>query len=150
MTDVTALSYGELLALHRATSIELTRREVTEAAPIKADALARQVLSVEGTQQGDAWRQPTGAHDAYPLGWVVAHNGKTWENLTSANVWEPGVSGWREVVPENEGPAAWVQPTGAHDAYPAGARVSHNFKVWVSSVDANVWEPGVYGWTEEV
>lgn len=43
---------------------------------------------------------------------------------------------------------AWVQPVGATDAYAAGAKVSHNGKHWVSDVDTNVWEPGVYGWTE--
>lgn len=42
----------------------------------------------------------------------------------------------------------WVQPTGAHDAYATGAKVSHAGKHWTSNVDANVWEPGVYGWTE--
>ena len=42
----------------------------------------------------------------------------------------------------------WVQPTGAHDAYPQGAVVQHGGKEWVSLTPANVWEPGVYGWTE--
>ena len=40
----------------------------------------------------------------------------------------------------------WVQPTGAHDAYNIGDKVTHNGKTWVSDVDNNVWEPGVYGW----
>ena len=45
---------------------------------------------------------------------------------------------------------AWVQPTGAHDAYTIGARVSHNGKKWLNEVyDSNVWEPGVFGWVEE-
>ena len=44
----------------------------------------------------------------------------------------------------------WVQPIGAHDAYDQGAKVSHNGKNWVSDVGSNVWEPGVYGWTEYV
>lgn len=43
----------------------------------------------------------------------------------------------------------WVQPTGAHDAYNKGDKVSHNGKHWVSDADANIWEPGVYGWTEQ-
>jgi hypothetical protein len=30
-----------------------------------------------------------------------------------------------------------------------GDKVSHNEKHWISDVDANVWEPGVYGWTEQ-
>lgn len=42
----------------------------------------------------------------------------------------------------------WVQPIGAHDAYEAGPKVSHNGKKWVSTAPANVWEPGVYGWEE--
>lgn len=42
----------------------------------------------------------------------------------------------------------WVQPTGAHDAYGLGAKVTHNGKKWTSDVNANIWEPGVYGWTE--
>lgn len=40
----------------------------------------------------------------------------------------------------------WVQPIGAHDAYVQGDKVSHNGSNWVSSVNGNVWEPGVYGW----
>lgn len=42
----------------------------------------------------------------------------------------------------------WVQPIGAHDAYNNGDKVSHNGKNWISNVDGNVWQPGVYGWTE--
>ena len=42
----------------------------------------------------------------------------------------------------------WVQPLGAHDAYGKGDTVTHNEKKWVSDLDGNTWEPGVYGWTE--
>lgn len=42
----------------------------------------------------------------------------------------------------------WVQPTGAQDAYAKDAKVSHNGKHWISDVAGNVWEPGVYGWSE--
>ena len=42
----------------------------------------------------------------------------------------------------------WVQPTGSTDAYAKGAKVIHNGSKWTSDVDANTWEPGVYGWTE--
>ena len=40
----------------------------------------------------------------------------------------------------------WIQPTGAHDAYQAGAKVSYNGTVYRSTVDNNVWAPDVYGW----
>ena len=43
---------------------------------------------------------------------------------------------------------AWLQPTGAHDAYNKGAKVTHNGKTWKSTLDANVWAPGVGGWRE--
>ena len=42
----------------------------------------------------------------------------------------------------------WSQPLGAHDAYSTGDKVSHNNKKWISTVDRNCWEPGVYGWEE--
>lgn len=55
----------------------------------------------------------------------------------------------RKGDPGDEWPE-WVQPTGAHAAYNKGDKVSHDGKHWVSDVDANVWEPGVYGWSEVV
>lgn len=43
----------------------------------------------------------------------------------------------------------WVQPTGAHDAYPADWKVVHGGQTWTSLLDGNVWEPGVSGWRPE-
>jgi len=43
------------------------------------------------------WVQPTGAQDAYSLGDLVAHGGKTWESTVDNNSWEPGMYGWVEV-----------------------------------------------------
>lgn len=42
----------------------------------------------------------------------------------------------------------WEQPTGAHDAYALGAKVSHNGKHWISDINANTYEPGVACWSE--
>lgn len=36
----------------------------------------------------------------------------------------------------------WVQPTGAHDAYNKGDKVSDEEKHWISEIDGNVWKPG--------
>ena len=110
---------------------------------------ATSALMANAHTDGAAWVQPTGAHDAYPLGITVTHGGKTWENITPANVREPGGSGWREVVAE--GYPAWVQPTGAHDAYILGAKVTHNGRLWeCTQVNAGVnsYAPGVWGWTD--
>ncbi len=43
----------------------------------------------------------------------------------------------------------WVQPTGAHDTYSIGDTVTHVGFTWMSDVDNNSWEPGVYGWTQQ-
>ena len=69
---------------------------------------------------------------------------------TSQTGWEPdkAASLWAVAADPAEAWPAWSQPTGAHDAYGAGDRVSHNGKHWTSDADGNVWEPGVYGWTE--
>jgi len=94
-----------------------------------------------------AWTQPTNAKDAYPLAFSVTHKGKVWESLMAFNVSEPGVAGWREVVAT--GYPAWVQPTGAHDAYKLNSKVSHKGFNWNNTgSDANVYEPGVFGWVE--
>ena len=69
---------------------------------------------------------------------------------TSQSAWTPdvAVSLWVRVDdPSIEFPE-WKQPTGAQDAYAKGAKVSHNEKHWISDIDNNVWEPGVYGWNE--
>ena len=73
---------------------------------------------------------------------VQAHTSQTgWEPPNAASLWSI-TSDPAEEWPE------WSQPLGAHDAYAAGAKVSHNGKHWTSDLDGNVWEPGVYGWTE--
>lgn len=42
----------------------------------------------------------------------------------------------------------WVQPTGAQDSYPAGAKVTHLGKVWLNTKPANLGAPGAAGWRE--
>ena len=69
---------------------------------------------------------------------------------TSQADWTPdtAVSLWVSISDPAEEWPEWSQPLGAHDAYSKGAKVSHNGKHWISDLDANVWEPGQYGWTE--
>jgi hypothetical protein len=69
---------------------------------------------------------------------------------TSQEGWEPdkAASLWSATSDPAEEWPEWSQPIGAHDAYSAGAKVSHDGKHWTSDLDGNVWEPGVSGWTE--
>lgn len=54
---------------------------------------------------------------------------------------EPVVDEWPE----------FVQPTGAHDAYAKGAKVTYKGEHYVSLIDANVYSPEAYpaGWRKE-
>ena len=67
---------------------------------------------------------------------------------TSQADWMPDITPALWVAVSIEEYPEWVQPTGAHDAYNTGDKVAHNGKTWVSDVDNNVWEPGVYGWRD--
>lgn len=90
----------------------------------------------------------------YVSGDIRQYNGLLYRCVqahTSQATWTPEAapSLWTRIAdPAQEWPE-WIQPTGAHNAYAQGAKVSHNGKHWISDVGANVWEPGVYGWTEQ-
>ena len=93
---------------------------------------------------------------AYAIGDRVQHKGKLYKCVqahTSYAGWEPDVTPalWTEVAKPGEIPV-WKQPTGAQDAYMIGDKVWYPEKdttVFVSTVDDNVWQPGVYGWEAE-
>lgn len=72
------------------------------------------------------------------------------QDHTSAAEWTPdtATSLYKAVGIDPSGIPLWVQPLGATDAYNIGDIVMHNDKKWESSIDNNVWEPGVYGWEE--
>ena len=103
-----------------------------------------------------AWSQPYGATDCYQIGDKVTYQGKTWECTIANCVWAPGVYGWKEVgesggedKPVEEFPE-WVQPTGQHDAYMTGDKVTFNGTHYESVIDYNTWSPEAYpaGWKE--
>lgn len=73
------------------------------------------------------------------------------QDHTSIEQWTPdiAVSLYKKIGVTEDGYAEWVQPLGASDAYSKGDVVSHKGKIYVSEVDSNVWEPGVFGWVEE-
>lgn len=97
------------------------------------------------------WRTET----AYGVDQIISYGSTLYRCLTahtSQTTWTPDVSPslWVRIDnPAIEWPD-WVQPTGSTDAYSKGAKVTHNEKHWISTVDANVWEPGVYGWEEQI
>ena len=90
---------------------------------------------------------------AYTVGQIRRYQGTLYKCVqahTSQADWTPTAASslWSKTNDPAEEWPEWSKPVGAHDAYSKGAKVSHNSKHWVSTADANVWEPGVYGWEE--
>ena len=89
----------------------------------------------------------------YTAEYKVQRSGKLWRCLqdhTSQDGWEPdsAPSLWAKVlIPDETVVPEWEQPDSTNP-YSAGDKVTHNGKTWVSDIDNNVWEPGVYGWSE--
>lgn len=95
---------------------------------------------------------PTWGLISYSIGDRVQYNGTLYKCIqahTAQSDWTPDATPALWVVVTVEEWPEWVQPTGAHDAYAKDSKVTHNGKKWISSYDANVWEPGVYGWEEQ-
>ncbi len=67
----------------------------------------------------------------------------------SQNGWNPvnAPSLWAKVLIPGPDIPEWEQPSSTNP-YKLGDKVRHNGKVWISDIDNNVWEPGVYGWSE--
>ena len=151
--DLSTKTPEELEQLGEEIKAELLRRQ--NAAVIDREigdvlSRARDNGLTETPGQGEAWSQPVTAADAYLAGDVVEHDGAVWVSTLNGNVWEPGVSGWRRQRKDGK-PAAFQQPTGAHDAYRLGEKVTVGGSVYVSVIDFNVWSPEVYpaGWAVE-
>lgn len=75
---------------------------------------------------------------------------KVLQSHTSQSTWTPEAapSLFAKVLTSDSGePLEWVQPDSTNP-YSKGDKVLHNGKTWVSTIDTNVWEPGVYGWEE--
>ena len=93
----------------------------------------------------------------YPVGYIFKYgvnaDGETQlysvlQEHTSQEEWKPNEtpSLYKAVGFADDGAPVWTQPLGAMDAYMTGDVVEHKGKIWVSTCDNNVWEPGVYGW----
>ena len=89
----------------------------------------------------------------YFVGKRLEHNGtiyKVLQDHTSQDDWTPdGAPSLfaKVLIPDPTVIPEWEQPESTNP-YAKGDKVTHNGKTWVSDVDNNVWEPGVYGWTE--
>ena len=121
--------------------------------------LVAAMKAMRGTATDEAALQGIALYPHWKEGITVAkdaryqYNGKLYRVVqahTTQSDWQPDVTPALWVIVSLEEWPEWVQPTGAHDAYAKGDKVTHSSKKWTSDVDANTWESGVYGWTEYV
>ena len=91
---------------------------------------------------------------AYVVGERLQYNGVLYRVVqahTSQADWTPDITPALFVVVSLDEWPEFVQPTGVHDAYNKGDKVTFNGKHYISLIDANVYSPAVYpaGWQEQ-
>ena len=112
---------------------------------LRESATDEQALSVPVLYP--AWRSGVD----YVTGQRVLHGGvlyKALQDHISQDDWTPDAAPSlfaKVLIPDAETIPEWVQPDSTNP-YSKGDKVKHNGKTWVSTIDNNVWEPGVYGW----
>ncbi len=153
----------------QATQIESQNTKI-EAATTKAEELRRTLQSVvlAVNLSDEAMAELVTLYDEWTAGVdlvagdIVRHGGKLYrviQNHTTQADWTPDVAvslfvtttpptteDGQDIIPE------WVQPTGGHDAYNVGDKVTFEGQVYKSLIDASTWSPTAYpqGWEEVV
>ena len=91
----------------------------------------------------------------YKVGDRILYNNILYKVLTphtSQADWTPDAAPSlfaKVLIPDVNVIPAWEQPDSTNP-YMIGDKVTHNGKTWISNVNNNVWEPGVYGWDEYI
>jgi len=97
---------------------------------------------------GAEWRAGLNLAD----GTIVTHGGKNYlvlQSHISMSNWQPDTTpALFKAIKKDY--VEWEQPTGGHDAYMKGDKVSYKGKIYESLMDGNTWSPEAYpaGWKE--
>lgn len=89
----------------------------------------------------------------YTAGFRLRYGGLLYKVLqahTSQETWTPDAAPSlfaKVLIPDENVIPEWEQPDSTN-GYAKGDKVTHKGKTWVSDVDNNLWEPGIYGWIE--
>lgn len=153
---------GEITELWQYEERQMSRDEFAIMQSENANAVAA-IAFVTMAEKGDIDDVTAGEHAdlfsswaypvAYKTGDIRRYRGELYrcvQDHTSQADWAPDIAAslWVKISDPTEEWPKWAQPVGAHDSYNTGDKVSHNGRHWISAVDGNVWEPGVYGWEE--
>ena len=122
-----------------------TRTAINALTANATDEVALQAVTLYDEWDGDSVEYKTGDR--------VRKNNilyKVLQDHTSQSDWIPDQAPSlfaKVLIPDASVIPEWEQPDSTNP-YSKGDKVMHNGKTWVSDVDGNVWEPGVYGWSE--
>lgn len=123
---------------------KILEKAMTETASLtEAEAVAATCLYPKWNGNGAAYVKGQRVQDDGVLYTVL-------QNHTSQAGWKPTAAPSlfaKVLIPDPTAVPEWEQPDSTNP-YSKGDKVTHNGKTWVSDIDNNVWEPGVYGWTE--
>lgn len=95
----------------------------------------------------EKWKAETN----YEAGKRLSYNDivyKVLQSHTSQTDWLPNQTASlyaKVLIPDANEIPEWEQPESTNP-YMSGDKVMHQSKIWVSDIDYNVWEPGVYDW----
>lgn len=122
-----------------------TRTAINALTANATDEVALQAVTLYDEWNGDSVEYKTGDR--------VRKNNilyKVLQDHTSQSDWTPDQAPSlfaKVLIPDSSVIPEWEQPDSTNP-YSVGDKVTHNGKTWVSDIDGNVWEPGVYGWSE--
>lgn len=121
------------------------RNDIDSAGAMLTDEQAVTVPAIYWPWDGDGVKYAAGdrrTDDGVLYRCITAHTSQpTWKPADSPSLWAKVLIPTPGVIPD------WEQPSSTNP-YAKGDKVKHNGKIWISTIDNNVWEPGVYGWTE--
>lgn len=114
----------------------------------------RMVLTDEQAANAPGFFKEWKPNESYVSGERVQKNGVLYtvlQNHTSQDGWAPAdaPSLFAKVLPGQGGTeiGEWMQPDSTNP-YQKGDRVLYKGSIWECTIDNNVWEPDVYGWTK--
>lgn len=114
---------------------------------IKLRNLATDEVSLQVPNLYPVWK----AEVDYNVGDRVLYNDILYKVITahtSQDVWTPSDAPSlfaKVLIPDENVIPEWEQPDSTNP-YMTDDKVIHNDTTWISTIDNNVWEPGIYGW----
>ena len=118
---------------------------------VKLRGLATDEMSLQVPNLYPTWKEDT----SYEINDRILYNNILYKVITthtSQTTWTPDVSPSlfaKVLIPDENVIPEWVQPDSTNP-YMTGDKVMYDGKVWVSTIDNNVWSPSTYGWQEIV